>query len=386
MKIALICSDRGPCPPIKGGAIQLLISRVAPMLANRHSVTVYSIADPALPKQEKVHGVRYVRFPASSFLNDVSAHLRKQSYDLIQTFNRPNWIPRLRKASPSSLFVVSLHNLLEDSEKKVSSSLRDADHILTVSRFVAKDTIKKFPEAKGKISPVYTGVELREYAPVDSEKGSRWRRQIRKRYGIDEKAPVILFVGRLVSYKGCHLVVDAMKKIEDRIPRATLLVVGSKWYADKEKDKYWKKLQKSAKKLKEKVVFTSYIPVDEIPKFFAAADLFICASQWKEPLARVHYEAMATGLPIITTNRGGNAEVIMHGKNGYVIDDYKNKKAYARYAIKLLSNPHRSSRMGQINRRLAEEKYRFDRVAEDWLNVYHDLIRDKKGASGKSYR
>lgn len=382
MNIALICSDRGPCPPVKGGAIQLLISRVAPLLAKRHSVTVYSISDPSLAKEEYVQGVRYLRFSASTFLSKVSAHIRTQSYDIIQTFNRPHWIPQLRKKLPTSRYVLSLHNLLEDGEKQVSASLKEADHILTVSRFVAKDTVKKYPRAKGKITPVYTGVDLREYAPVGSEKGNRWRSKIRKKYRIDEKVPVILFVGRLVPYKGCHLLVNAMKKIQERLPEATLLVVGSKWYGDKEKDGYWKKLQKAAKKLHGKVVFTSYIPVDDIPKYFAAADLFVCASQWKEPLARVHYEAMASGLPIITTKRGGNAEVIRHGKNGYVIEEHKNKKPYAKFSIRLLSDRNLAERMGRMNRKLAEEKYRFDRVAEDWLKIYHGL--DKKGAGRRS--
>ena len=57
-------------------------------------------------------------------------------------------------------------------------------------------------------------------------------------------------------------------------------------------------------------------------------DLFVCSSQWNEPLARVHYEAMAAGIPIITTNRGGNAEVMNQGKNGIIIDDYDQPKAF----------------------------------------------------------
>jgi len=52
-------------------------------------------------------------------------------------------------------------------------------------------------------------------------------------------------------------------------------------------------------------------------------DIFVCASQWNEPLARIHYEAMAAGLPIITTDRGGNAEIFEDNVNGIIIKDYK---------------------------------------------------------------
>ncbi|MEX2103902.1 MAG: glycosyltransferase, partial [Bacilli bacterium] len=72
---------------------------------------------------------------------------------------------------------------------------------------------------------------------------------------------------------------------------------------------------------------------------FLIGDIFVCSSQWQEPLARVHYEAMGAGLPIITTHRGGNAEVIKTGENGIVIEDYSNPQAWAATISYLLSNP-----------------------------------------------
>ncbi|MCY8887189.1 glycosyltransferase, partial [Bacillus spizizenii] len=65
-------------------------------------------------------------------------------------------------------------------------------------------------------------------------------------------------------------------------------------------------LRKLALPYRDHVIFTKFIPADDIPNLFLMADVFVCSSQWNEPLARVNYEAMAAGTPLITTNRGGN--------------------------------------------------------------------------------
>lgn len=387
MKIALICSDKGPCPPIRGGAIQLLISRVAPLLAKKHEVTVYSIGDPDLSDRESFQGVWYERFPSKRFFGNVCKRIAKEDFDVIQVYNRPAWVSSFRALAPKAVIILSLHNTLLDtlkvSQKEAASSIRHSDQILTVSRFVAKDTMNKFPEARGKIQVVYTGVDLKEYSPVWSNKGQKWRREIRKRYRIGDNDPVLLFVGRLVSYKGSHVVVHALKQILKTNDKVKLLIVGSKWYADNEMDSYIKDLFRLALTMNRHVIFTSYVPVDEIPKYYAAADVFICASQWQEPLARVHYEAMASGLPIITTRRGGNHEVVVEGGNGLLIRNYTDPSKFAKSVNHLLAHRGLARKMGQMGRELAERIYNFERVANDLEEMYQSLSDNKKGRGGE---
>lgn len=210
MRIGLVCSDRGPCPPIKGGAIQLLISKVAPLLAKKNHVTVFSISDTELANKEKIKGVQYVRFPQKTFLKMVCRSVEKGKFDLIQIYNRANWISDIRQVAPKAKIILSLHNLIKkDTEKEAKSTIQKADLILTVSKFVLKDTEKRFPVTKGKIKVLYTGANANEYAPAWTKKGKKLRREVRKKYNIGAKDPVLLFVGRLVSYKGCHIVLKA---------------------------------------------------------------------------------------------------------------------------------------------------------------------------------
>src|SRR5437763_1327832 len=131
MKIAFICSDRGPCPPVKGGAIQLLISKVAPILAKTNEVTVFSITDPSLPERETVNLVEYERYEKSQFLHQVCKRVRDKKFDIIQVYNRPGWIPFLRETAPNAKLVLSLHNLVYETikveQKHAESGIREAD-------------------------------------------------------------------------------------------------------------------------------------------------------------------------------------------------------------------------------------------------------------------
>jgi len=61
-------------------------------------------------------------------------------------------------------------------------------------------------------------------------------------------------------------------------------------------------MQGPCRTIKRPVVFTGFIPPSEIPPYYNVGDIFVCASSGMSP-ARIHYEAMAAGLPIITTDR-----------------------------------------------------------------------------------
>ncbi|MCO7175211.1 glycosyltransferase family 4 protein [Sporolactobacillus kofuensis] len=379
MKIAFICSDRGPCPPVRGGAIQLLISKVAPLLAKDHKVTVFSITDPHLHAREKVDQVHYERFDKSQFFYHVCKRVREKKFDVIQVYNRPGWVPFLRDAAPRAKILLSLHNrvfeTLKVDQEHAARGMQESDGILTVSRFIAKDTVKKFPDVSEKLHVLYTGVDIHDYAPIWTDTGKKWRKQIRSLYSIGPQDPLLLFVGRLVSAKGCHLLLKAMKELLVTHQQAKLLIVGSKWYADESSSAYIEDLKTLANQMNGSIIFTSYVSVNEIPKYFSAADLFVCPSQWKEPLARVHYEAMAAGLPIITTNRGGNPELFHHGKDALIIKDYKDPAAFTKAITKLLENRDHAEKMGRIGRKKVKKTYNFARVASDLDALYASLNR-----------
>jgi spore coat protein SA len=377
LKIALICTEKLPVPPIAGGAIQIYIEGILPELSKYHDVTVFGVKHDSLPDEEVINGVKYIRVSTSEedkneYIRNVKLRLN-EDYDLVHIFNRPRWVESLSKGLPKTKFSLSLHNEMFNTKKipadMAIACINRVEFISTVSKFIADGVRKLYPIANNKLHTVYSGVSVDLYKPVMSIEGAQNKINLKRKFGIEDKK-VVIFVGRLSVKKGVDKLVDTMKIVMDLRSDVALVVVGSKWYGANTEDKYTQSIVNSSKMLNGPIVFTGFLPPSEIPAYYNMGDVFVCPSQWEEPLARVHYEAMAAGLPIVTTNRGGNAEVVKGFGNGFVIDDFSNPEAFATRIIELLDNPLKASEMGLKGRAIAEEKYNWNRVADDVLSLF----------------
>ena len=372
MKIALICTEKLPVPPIAGGAVQLYIEGIVPFLSRKHDVTVFGIQHPGLPDEEVRDDVHYIRVPGKTetiYLNNVKSKL-DNTYDLIHVFNRPRYLLSFAEHLPDARFSLSLHNEMLHN-KKISDDaaircVEKAEFINTVSQYIANMVKLRLPNADSKLHVVYSGVNSQKYTPSWTEEGQQKKLDMKKKLGLEDYRTV-LFVGRLSVKKGVHILLNAMKSVMKSHKDVALVIVGSKWYGKNEVDEYTHSLHELSKTLSGPIVYTGFIPPCDIPEYFCIGDVFVCASQWNEPLARVHYEAMAAGLPIITTNRGGNREVVEGFGNGIVIDDYKNPDVMAEHISCLLDHPEQALEMGMKGRKLAEEIYNWERVAAEAL-------------------
>lgn len=388
LHLALICTERLPVPPIRGGAIQMMIGGVLPHLAQHHRVTVYCISDPALPNRETTpDGVEFVRVPRDRYPYRVAAELedvRKAGtiYDVVHVFDRPAHVLIYKTAMPESRFVVSLHNEKMYREGKIGEELgrltiRALDKIMSVSDSIGRAIVARFPTAAGKVRTVYSAVDLKRCLPVWTEEGRAIRAELRKAYGLEGKR-VVLFVGRPSATKGPDALVRAMERVCRECPDAALLIVGSKRVSDESLDEYGEKLRQAAEPFEDRIKFTGFVSPSRLPETFLAGDVFVCSSPWQEPLARVHCEAMGAGLPVVTTNRGGNAEIVKHGVNGLVIDDYANPDAFADAILHLFRHPEEAERLGKAGRAYVERNHGFEHAARRLELLYAGAMVRKK--------
>ncbi|MDN3358558.1 glycosyltransferase family 4 protein [Actinomadura sp. DC4] len=177
---------------------------------------------------------------------------------------------------------------------------------------------------------------------------------IRERYGLGDR-PVILSVSRLVPRKGQDRLIRALPEVRRAVPGATLLIVGAGGHE--------KRLRRLAG---EGVVFAGGHPHDELPPFYAAADVFAMPCRTRllgleaEGLGIVFLEAAAAGLPVLAGDSGGAPEAVRDGETGHVVNG-RSVPAIAGRLTDLLTAP---GTMGEKGRAWAGAEWTWDRSAE----------------------
>lgn len=370
----MIAPETRPIPPLKGGAVQLYIQEVMNRLAKKHRITLISPAFKGLPRQERRGRVRIIRVKKRRYIKQVTRKLRKSRYRIVHIFNRPDYVSAIKRAAPRSKVIVNLHNdpytRLKGKRKHRRFARKDVKKVhffIANSKFTRKQTIRRYKKARKKTKTVYLGVNPKEF--IMKWDHPRRVKKLKRKWKVSGKK-VVLFVGRIDKDKGLKTLIRAAARVRRRHKNMLLLVVGGADHGRKKKDRYFRRIERWAKrKLGRHVRFTGFVPTKKIPQLYAVADVFVCPSSWKEPFGRVNIEAMATGLPVVSTNRGGIPEVVRHGKTGYLVRK-SNSKLMAKYVNRLLKNRKLNKRMGRRGRKLVLKKFTWRRVANQVHSIY----------------
>jgi spore coat protein SA len=376
MNILMIATEKLPVPPVLGGAIQTYISGSLPYLAKSYNITVLGITDPSLPNEEIKDGIKYVRVPGkllALYQQGIVQFLASNSFDIIHIFNRPRLVMPIRSTAPQSKIILSMHNDMFNPDKiepnEANSAINEVSMIVTVSNYVGNVIRNLYPQASSKLRTIYSGVDSERFLPGNHSKMESIRNRLRKEHGLEGKN-VILFAGRLSENKGVDRLIRALPLLSKKFKDLALVVVGSNWFSQNKVTDYVAYVRSLAKQQAVPVVTTGFVSPADIQNWFAAADLFVCTSLWQEPLARVHYEAMAAGLPIVTTARGGNPEVINLGENGFVVENPEDPANFAEKISEVLSNKSLMQSMGKRGREFAISNYNWSRVAHEIMEVW----------------
>ncbi len=181
--------------------------------------------------------------------------------------------------------------------------------IIVNSDLVRRDLVRWYPEAAGRVQVVHNGTPAKVYDPGQA---ARQRADFRKAHGMADSARVALFMGRDFHRKGLASAIAALAVADRAEPAADWqLVVAGRGNPRP----YQSQIAKAG--LGGRVRFLG--DVAEPALAYAAADVLLFPSYY-DPFANVTVEALAEGLPVITTAANGGCEVIRNGCNGWVVD------------------------------------------------------------------
>jgi len=193
--------------------------------------------------------------------------------------------------------------------RPLAQAVRSADRIVTVSEALGAVAAQLGADRR-RITHVGNGVDLGKFAPVERE-------QARADLGLPSGARVLVSVGTLVERKGFHRVIECLPELNARHPDLHYLVVGG---AGPEGDMSAQLRALVAELgLQERVHFLGAYAPERLKVPLSAADVFVLATRY-EGWANAFLEAMACGLPVVTTRVGGNEEVVCTSKLGTLVE------------------------------------------------------------------
>jgi glycosyltransferase involved in cell wall biosynthesis len=190
-----------------------------------------------------------------------------------------------------------------------------------------------------------------------------------------EKKSTLLFVGRIgdrKNQKGLDVLLESMPSILKE-KDVSLRIVGPGRI-----ESYASTAKKLA--LSEKIRFLGFMRHEDLFREYSAADMFVFPSR-RESFGLVLAEAMALGLPIVSTLSGAIPEVVQDGENGILVPP-DNPEELAKAVISLLDSPDKMDEMSRKGRERVELDFTWKKAAERVLNCYKELIDAPASAKG----
>lgn len=179
--------------------------------------------------------------------------------------------------------------------------------------FAVADALKQVAVSIGvpaeKVTVVGNGVDTTRFVPLD-------RADARAALGLPSDVPVLVSVGGLVERKGFHRVIELLPRLRERWPGLIYLVVGGASAEGNNRPQLEQQVARLG--LGDTVRFLGSLPPDALKQPLSAADVFVLSTR-NEGWANVFLEAMACGLPVVTTDVGGNREVVDRESLGFVV-------------------------------------------------------------------
>ena len=230
------------------------------------------------------------------------------------------------------------------------------DKVISVSGYVAaRDQFEMFLPGE-KISTIYNGIDLARFsvAQVPAE----------------NEVFTAIFAGQLIPEKGLDLLIEAIAHLKTQDGLVMHLKVAGSGRSQSSL------VEQAERQVPGQVQFLGQ--VSDLQEHFRAADVAVFPSRWAEAFGFVVAEAMACGVPVITSDAGALPEVVGADQQAGLIFESENVEALAQLLKRLFHDPQRRQAMGRTARRRTEVLFSLDRMVDEYATVCLQLLGESK--------
>lgn len=345
MKIIIVTSGNLPMPPSRGGAVEnLLLSFIEyNEQIKKDELIILSCKDEDAEKWAcKYNESRFVYIDTNrqlfkikkclrhalnritgfkvgnAFVNECKRYIVAENPDAIIIENMPLFVIPLRSITEKPIYLHLHNDTLNSSSINNKEIVKACTEIWAVSDFIANQ-VKGIGVNKDNVYTLLNGLDANRFKTCDD---SRRIKTIREKYKISEKDFVILYTGRIVPNKGVRELIEAFISLKNK-NNTKLLIVGSSFFGAKSTDNFITELKDISKERRNDIIFTGYIPYENMGSIYSIADLVVLPSMCNEACGLTVIESLLCEKPLITTKTGGIPQMC-EGTESLLLDPNEN--------------------------------------------------------------
>lgn len=297
--------------------------------------------------------------------------IRDNRVQITHTFHETSdlWAGPIAKMSGCPILISSRRDMGFNRERKHTRPYRWMgryfNQVHTVSEQVRQRNIVQDHLEPSRVVTIYNGIDTGPEPTIANQHA------LRKRFGLEHAKHLVTAVGHIRTVKGFDVLLSAAARVREQAPGIVFAIAGKELepeYAARLKERV------VSQGLARNVVFLGALA--DVRPLLRVSDVF-CLLSRSEGLSNALLEAMACELPCVATAVGGNPEVVVDGRTGFLVQN-EDDKAAAESILLLLGDPARARSMGIEGRRILEQKFTTETMMRRLIENYERLLGDAR--------
>lgn len=367
LKILQVCSSRS------WGGMEMHVPILASKLQQRgHDVVVAAFPKSRIHRASVSYGVSYIPLKVTSYchpvqIKKIAEWLRFHPVNVVHChYSKDLWavVPALKMAGKVPLILVKHIGTQKPKRDILHRFLyKNVDFIIANSNIICQNILNTHPVTPKQVGMIHLGIDMQRFSP-----NSALRREVRREFGYTDENLVIGIVGRLQVGKGHLEFLKMAEYLGERYSHLRFLIIGGATYGEEaEAAQIRMKVQNSP--LQNRIRLTGFR--NDIHRLLNALDIFVFPSH-AEAFGLVLLEAMATGLPVVSSNCDGVVDIVTNRVEGLLVPP-KEVAQLTAAVEELVQSPELRHRLGQKGRQKVKAQFDLEQMVDKIEDLYFTL-------------